>query len=54
MRGRIDPDWEEANFGEEFNWDQARSIEMKQQQQLKDFDITEEELKIQKEEYHRV
>jgi hypothetical protein len=40
MRGRIDPDWEEANFGEEFNWDQARSTEMKQQQQLKDFDIT--------------
>jgi hypothetical protein len=26
MRGRIDPDWEEANFGEEFNWDQARSM----------------------------
>jgi hypothetical protein len=41
MRGRIDPDWEEANFGEEFNWDQARSIEMKQQKQLQDFDITE-------------
>jgi hypothetical protein len=40
MRGRIDPDWEEANFGEDFNWDQARSTEMKQQQQLKDFDIT--------------
>jgi hypothetical protein len=40
MRGRIDPDWEEANFGEEFNWDQARSIEMKQQKQLQDFDIT--------------
>jgi hypothetical protein len=39
MRGRIDPDWEEANFGEDFNWDQARSTEMKQQQQLKDFDI---------------
>jgi hypothetical protein len=40
MRGRIDPDWEEANFGEEFNWDQARSMEMKQQKQLQDFDIT--------------
>jgi hypothetical protein len=40
MRGRIDPDWEEANFGEEFNWDQARSIEIKQQKQLQDFDIT--------------
>jgi hypothetical protein len=40
MRGRIDPDWEEANFGEEFNWDQARSMEIKQQKQLQDFDIT--------------
>jgi hypothetical protein len=26
MRGRIDPDWQEAKFGEEFNWDQARSM----------------------------
>jgi hypothetical protein len=39
-RGRIDPDWEEANFGEEFDWDQARSIEIDQTQKLKNFDTS--------------
>ena len=40
MRGRIDPDWETANFGEDFDWDRARSTEIQQTQKLKDFDIT--------------
>jgi hypothetical protein len=40
IRGRIDPDWEEANFGEEFDWDQARSIEIDQTQKLKNFDTS--------------
>jgi hypothetical protein len=39
-RGRIDPDWEEANFGEDFDWDQARSIEIDQTQKLKNFDTS--------------
>jgi len=33
-RGRIDPDWEEANFGEEVNWDQIRSKELNQKTEL--------------------
>jgi hypothetical protein len=40
MRGRIDPDWETANFGEDFDWDRARSTEIQQTQKLKDFDVT--------------
>jgi aspartate carbamoyltransferase regulatory subunit len=39
-RGRIDPDWEIANFGEDFDWDQARSIEIDQTQKLKNFDTS--------------
>jgi hypothetical protein len=30
MRGRIDPDWEVANFGEEFDWDKARALEIEE------------------------
>jgi hypothetical protein len=28
IRGRIDPDWQEANFGEDINWDQIRGKEL--------------------------
>jgi hypothetical protein len=34
MRGRIDPDWEVANFGEEFDWDKARALEIEETQKL--------------------
>ena len=34
MRGRIDPDWEVANFGEDFDWDKARALEIDETQKL--------------------